>query len=129
LRDQRPLCSELTTNDNKKQKIENLKVPIDVSVCSIGEMLIDSAQKKAEQRIPSARSNTMSQSAAKEIPYSVGKIEVTTPDFSYLQTARVWIMIPPEVQNSCRSPEANPLPLANLWWKHCSRLLLIPKTW
>lgn len=58
----------------------------------------------------------MSQSATKEIPYSVGKIEVTTPDFSYLQTARVWIMIRPEDQNSCRSPEANPLPLTNLWF-------------
>jgi hypothetical protein len=47
-------------------------------------MLFDSAPRKAEQRVPSARSNTMSQSAMKEIPYSVGKIEVTTPDFSYL---------------------------------------------
>jgi hypothetical protein len=36
----------------------------------------------------------MSQSAMKEIPYSVGKIEVTTPDFSYLGTARVCIKRP-----------------------------------
>lgn len=95
-------------------------------------MLFDSAQRKAEQRVPGGRSNTMSQPATKEIPFSVGKIEVTTPDFSYLQTARVWIMGRAEVQNSRDAyykTEANPLSLANPWWKHCTRKLLIPKTW
>jgi hypothetical protein len=57
-------------------------------------MLFDGALRKTEQRVQSARSNTMPQFGMKEIPHSIGKIEVMTPDFSYLQTTRTWIKRP-----------------------------------
>jgi hypothetical protein len=90
-------------------------------------MKFDSAQRKAQQRVTSARSNTKSQSATKEN----GKTEVTTTDFSYLQTASVWITGRPEFKKSRDAyykPEANSLSQKNPWWRHCSRMLLIPKT-